>query len=159
MQEYNPKKMALIIIAIFIFIGILSFLYQKNNHEETWIVCENNSEEYSNYKEIIKYRFLKKDLYGFYREEVVSSYNQEDLEDRYQYFKDIQSELDLSSDLSYEVEKKNLDVEVKTYIGVKNLPLFFDNYMQANSLKSTSTKDEIKKYYEDNKYACKVSYK
>ena len=158
-MDYDTKRIIIIIIIGFVFLAVLSIIYSSKHHKETWLVCTNNTGKYKDYEETIKYRFTGEVLYGFYREEKIMVDNEEDLEERYNYFFEIKDELELSDNLDYDIKKNKDSVEIKTYIGVVNMPNFFNKYIESTPITYRSDLDDIKAYYEDEGYVCEKSYK
>lgn len=158
-MDDNTKRIITIVILVCVFLSSFSIIYRNKNNKETWLVCTNKTGKYQNYEETIKYRYIGKNLYGFYREEKITEANEKDIEERYNYFLEIKEGLELSDNLNYDVIKNEDNVEVKTYIGVINMPSFFNKYIESTSIKSSSTVSEIKKYYEQEGYECEKSYK
>lgn len=157
--DYDTKRIIVIIAIGFIFLGVVSIIYSNNHHKETWLVCANETGKYKDYEETIKYRYMEKSLYGFYREEKIMEESPEDIEERYNYFKDIQDGLELSDNLDYDIKKNEDSVEVKTYIGVSNMRSFFNTYIKSIPISASSTVDEVREYYESTGYKCEISYK
>lgn len=158
-MDYDTKRIIIIIAIGFMFLGAVSIIYSHNHHKETWLVCANKTGKHKNYEETIKYRYVDKTLYGFYREEKIMEESAEDIEERYNYFKEIQDELELSSNLDYDIKKNTDSVEVKTYIGVSNMRSFFNTYIESTPINSSSTVDDVREYYESEGYVCELSYK
>lgn len=157
--DNNTKRIIIITILGFFFLAGLSIIYSSTHHKETWLVCANKTGKYKDYEETIKYRYIGKVLYGFYREEKIMEESEEDLEERYNYFTDIKDELELSDNLAYDIVKNDNNVEIKTYIGVSNMPSFFNKYIESTPIKSSSTVSEIENYYKQEGYECEKSYK
>ncbi len=151
--QEKKKKFVIVIGCILLIIGIV-ILYQINHEKETFLVCTISDETYKNYQEVITYHYKGDVLKSFKREEVVSSITKDEVDDRYQYFLDIKEELEENDYLRYTVEKNNLDVLIETDIEISAIPSFFDNYMQATSIKATSKKEEVKAYYKKENYNC-----
>ncbi|MDE5630587.1 MAG: hypothetical protein K2G03_01910 [Bacilli bacterium] len=158
-MDYDTKRIIVIIAIGFIFLGAVSIIYSHNHHKETWLVCINETEKYQDYEETIKYRYVDATLYGFYREEKIMENSPEDIEERYNYFKEIQDGLELSSNLDYDIKKNDDSVEVKTYIGVSSMRSFFNSYIKSIPVSSSSSIDEVKDYYVKEGYKCEISYK
>lgn len=158
-MDYDTKRIIVIIAIGFMFLGAVSIIYSHNHHKETWLVCANETGKYEDYEETIKYRYVNKTLYGFYREEKIMEESSEDIEERYNYFKEIQDRLELSSNLAYDIKKNADSVEVKTYIGVNSMRSFFNTYIKSIPINSSTPVDEVKDYYEQEGYKCELSYK
>lgn len=156
---YDPKKATFVICVGVIVMIILNMVYDYNHYTETWLVCNNEQHKYANYKEIVKYRYKDDKMYGFYREEIISAENQEVLDNIYNTFKETRDSLDLTDDLSYELEIDGLNLNVKTYIGVEHISYFFDNYIQSTPLDHKSDIKTVEEYYNGEGYECKISYK
>ena len=156
---YDPKRIALVLIVAFVLVVGLSVLYDTNHYTEEWVVCNNDQHKYDNYEEVIKYRFLKGTLYGFYRVEVIVAENQEVFDNLYKTLDDTRNNLNQNDDLSYVIKTDNLTLNVSTYIGVANIPNFFDAYIVSTNLNRDSKKEDILKYYQEEGYTCKVSHK
>ncbi len=156
---YDPKKATFVICVGVIAMILLNLVYDYNHHTETWIVCSNEQHKYSNYEEVVKYRYIGDKMYGFYREEVIKAENKEVLDNVYKTFEETRNSLDLTDDLSYELEIKDLSLNVKTYIGVDHISYFFDSYIQSTPLDHKSEIEAVQDYYNNEGYECKISYK
>lgn len=157
--SYDPKKATFVICVGVIILVILNMVYDSNHYTDTWLVCNNKQGKYSNYKEVVKYRFQDDELYGFYREEVITAENQETLDNVYKTFKETRDSLDQNDDLSYVIETKGLELKAHTYIGVLHIPNFFDGYIQSTPLTHSSDIKTVEEYYDKEGYECEISYK
>lgn len=157
MKKFSPIKITVIIIIGFILFGVFGYLYMINSYTETWLVC-NYPNKYTNYTETLKFRY-KEQLFGYYREEILTATTDEELEEEYEYFNDIKKDLEESETFSYDVKKQDKSIIVKTYIEVEEQEDFFDYYMKDMKITSTDTIDLIKVELENLGYTCKISKK
>ncbi len=153
-EKKEKKKRLFIVISCILTIIVIFIILQLTRTKEVFLVCTISDKTYKNYQEVITYHYKGEVLESFKREEVISSTTKEEVDDRYQYFIDIKEELEENDYLKYTVKKDNLDVLVKTEIGVNTIPSFFDNYMQATNIKATSKKEDVKAYYKKENYTC-----
>lgn len=156
---YDYKKAAFIVSIGVIILIILNMIYDVKTASETWLVCSNEQHKYSNYQEVVKYRFIDDELYGFYRDEIITAENQESFDSLYKTFKETCDSLDQNKDLSYVIKAEGLELTANTYIGVLNIPNFFDGYIQSTPLTHESDLKTIEEYYTNEKYSCEISYK
>lgn len=156
--KYSPVRLAIIIGIGFILFLVFGILYRQNNYTETWVICE-FPDKYDNYEETLKFRYKKDFLYGYYREETFIRETDIELEEDYEYFKNIAADLETNKHFSYDVIKEENKLKVKTYIGVNTLPAFFDNYMKDKNIDSTTKHEQVKKILEKENYSCKLTYK
>lgn len=154
MKKYSPIKLTIIILISFILFGVFAYLYQEKNYTEKWLICEYPN-KYSNYTEILKFRFTD-ELYGYYREEELSVSIEKDIEEQYKYFIDIKEGLELSDTFTYDVKKEKNKVIVKTYIEVHNQEKFFDHYMENMNIKSNDSIDLVELELKKLGYTCKI---
>lgn len=156
---YDYKKAAFIVSIGVIILIILNMIYDVKTASETWLVCSNEQHKYSNYQEVVKYRFIDDELYGFYRDEIITAEDQESFDGLYKTFKETRDSLDQNKDLSYVIKTEGLELTANTYIGVLNIPNFFDGYIQSTPLTHESDLKTIEEYYTNEKYSCEISYK
>ena len=156
----KKTKQAIIVIVIAIFMVLISIAMRKSSYTQTWLVC--NTNKTNNYYEELKFRYdINNKLYGYYRYERLYGLTEETLNANYQ---ERLNELDrvresLSDNFQYEVKKENNEVIINTYIGVSVFPNFFNNYIATDSIRSTSTVEDIKSFLEANDYKCEVTRK
>ena len=156
--KYSPIKLTIIILLGFVFFCVFGVLYRKSQYTETWYICTFPS-TYETYTETLKFRFKENSLYGYYREEQFFRDTEEELEERYQYFKEIENTLEMDENFSYSIKKLKDHVKVNTYINVKNAADFFENYMDSFSIKSTDTLASIEEKLKKSNYSCKIKRK
>lgn len=157
-NKYSPIKLAIIILLGFAFFVIFGILYRRSQYTETWYICTFPS-AYDSYTETLKFRYKEDTLYGYYREETFLRDNDKDLEERYNYFKQIAEDLKTDKDFTYTVEKKDDRVNVNTYINVVSLPDFFENYIESFSIKRDDSIKNIEEKLKKSNYSCKIKRK
>lgn len=157
-SKYDIRVLIGVVIITFILFCVFSYLYRRSSYTEAWLICE-YPENYRNYTETLKFRYVEERLYGYYREEHFIATDTSDLEERYEYFSDIADDLYITDDFSYEVEKGEDEVIVNTYIGVFNEEEIFNNYMESMEMTNDSNLEEIENKLEEQDYTCHIQYK
>lgn len=157
-SKYDIRVLIGVVIITFILFCVFSYLYRRSSYTEAWLICE-YPENYRNYTETLKFRYVEERLYGYYREEHFIATDTSDLEERYEYFSDIADDLYITDDFSYEVEKGEDEVIVNTYIGVFNEEEIFNNYMASMEMTNDSNLEEIESKLEEQDYTCHIQYK
>ena len=157
-SKYDIRVLIGVVIITFILFCVFSYLYRRTTYTEAWLICE-YPENYRNYTETLKFRYVEERLYGYYREEHFIATDTSDLEERYEYFSDIADDLYITDDFSYEVEKGEDEVIVNTYIGVFNEEEIFNKYMESMEMTNDSNLEEIENKLEEQDYTCHIQYK
>lgn len=157
-SKYDIRVLIGVVIITFILFCVFSYLYRRSSYTEAWLICE-YPENYRNYTETLKFRYVEERLYGYYREEHFIATDTSDLEERYEYFSDIADDLYITDDFSYEVEKGEDEVIVNTYIGVFNEEEIFNNYMESMEMTNDSNLEEIENKLKEQDYTCHIQYK
>lgn len=154
----NKKTTITIIIIIISFIGIAigSHIYTENNYFEKWLICDYNS-KYSNYKETLKFNYVKGVLYEYEREEYLGATKDNSLDDIYNFFiseKEKYQEL-LNDDFKYNVGEVDNAVYIYTYIKtIKNVD-FFNSYIEEKEITIDSKLEEIEEKL-SSEYTCRI---
>ena len=139
----------------FILIGVIT---RHASYTTTILTC--NKDLTNEYHEELKFRFdVNNELVAYYRKEVLSNMDEEGINSNYAYF---QGELEkvkdnLNDNFKYTVNKNDNSIEVNTYINVAVYKTFFTNYINNESINSSSSVNDVEKFLKDNSYNCKIT--
>ena len=154
----KTTKKCLIILAISIILMISLFIYQNNNVKEFYLVCKYNGNT-PDYFETMKFKYVDNELVGFYRNEEVLKVDETTYESYKKQIKDLKDDISSQTNeyFQYEYNEENNKFTINTYIDVKMLNNFFDNYLSNKNIKSNSTSDNIKNILESDTYICSIT--
>lgn len=118
-----------------------------------WLVCTFNTTS-DNYKEKMKFRYIDNEMYGFYREENFYRTNSESKNTIHETFNDLKENLELDSQLSYELTETDDNIRIDTYISVKTRKAIFDSFISDFKITYESDIKEVKNNIEAKNFKC-----
>jgi len=146
--KYDPKKISLIIIIGFILLIVFVNKEYKASIRYAVMTCTSNFGA-PEHKETVTFKFLaKKDgiLYDFSRNETYHYESDEDVDKVFdnlvEFRNSIKSMID-STNVIYDIKKKDKDINVYTYIKVGERADLFNDYAKELKLTKSSTAKEV----------------
>jgi hypothetical protein len=145
---YNPYKVSIIIIVGFLVLVLLSSMYSKSRVRYQWLTCTKNGDS-EEYKEVLQFKFLAKQdgvLYEFFRDETYYYEKEEDLNKIYDYLVDYRNDMKSiidTTNVKYDIKKKDKNIFVNTYIKVGTMPEVFNDYVKSMGITKSSTSKEV----------------
>ncbi len=146
--RYDPKKISLIIIVGIILLVVFVNNEYKNSIRYAIITCTSNFGE-PEHKETVNFKFLAKQdgvLYEFFRDETYYYEKEEDLNKIYDYLVDYRNDMKSiidTTNVKYDIKKKDKNIFVNTYIKVGTMPEVFNDYVKSMGITKSSTSKEV----------------
>jgi hypothetical protein len=158
--RYDPKKISIIlVVGIFLLVLFVNKEY-KESMRYAIMTCTSNFGA-PEHTEVDTFKFLAKQngvLYEFYRDETYTFENDEDLNKTFDYLVDYRNNMkDMidTTNVLYDIKKKDKNIFVNTYIKVGTRAEVFNNYaLQLGISKDSSAKEVYERMTTNDAYTC-----
>ena len=156
-KKKNNIDIRIILILIIVALSLIAVLIRYKTHVEETLACTKDITDEYRETQVFKYD-SDNTLYSYSRAELLHDMSEEGLNSNYEYFNSqLESLKDkLSENFRYTIEKEEGKLFVKTYINVKVYPAFFNQYINNESINSSSSISDIEKFLINNEYKCEI---